>query len=422
MGSRAVNMQNNRRDLQRQDEQLREEMRKAQDRISALTALQKISRILASELQLEPLLKEIVSSAVQLMEASAGCLILVDPETDELVFSAIEGGGGMALLERRMKKDQGVAGWVVTHGEPLVVNDVSRDERFPGEIEESLGFRSASLVCVPVTYQGRIIGALEVLNKLSGESFHEDDVDLLTTLASQSATAIENARLYQSLWEQRDRIMVLEEEVRKELAHDLHDGPVQLLSAIVTQFQFIRQVMERAPEQLETQLEDAEKLASKALRQLRSMLFGLRPVALETEGLIPAVRAYVELIRREGEIAVHLNVTERREQLPKRIEKNVFSIIQEAVTNIRKHARADNIWITIASQEGRLLVTVKDDGRGFDLAQVERSYGRRGSLGLLRIRERAEVIGGELAIDSTIGEGTIISLGIPLASGGQRSS
>jgi len=422
MGSRAGNMQNNRRDLQRQDEQLREEMRKAQDRISALTALQKISRILASELQLEPLLKEIVSSAVQLMEASAGCLILVEPETDELVFSVIEGGGGMALLERRMKTDQGVAGWVVTHGEPLVVNDLSRDERFPGEIEESLGFRSASLVCVPLTYQGRVIGALEVLNKLSGESFHEDEVDLLTTLASQSATAIENARLYQSLWEQRDRIMVLEEEVRKELADDLHDGPVQLLSAIVTQFQFIRQVMERAPEELETELEDAEKLASKALRQLRSMLFGLRPVALETEGLIPAVRAYVELIRREGEIAVHLNVTERRERLPKRIEKNVFSIIQEAVTNIRKHAQADTIWITIASQEGRLLVTVKDDGRGFDLAQVERSYGRRGSLGLLRIRERAEVIGGELAIDSTIGEGTIISLGIPLASGGQRSS
>ncbi len=414
-------MQNSRRDLQTQNEQLREEVRKAQERISALTALQEFSRILAAELQLQPLLEEILRSALQLVEASAASLILLDPETDELVFWVIE-GGGVELLERRLKKDQGIAGWVVSHGESLVVNDVSQDERFPGGIEENLGFRSAPLICVPLRYQGRAIGALEVLNKHSGEDFDEDDVDLLTTLASQSATAIENARLYQSLWEQRDRIMVLEEDVRKELAHDLHDGPVQLLSAMVTQLGFIRQIAGRAPEKLEAELEGAERLASKALRQLRSMLFGLRPVALETEGLIPAVRGYTELIAREGEINVHLKVTEPRERLPKRIERNVFSIVQEAVTNIRKHARAENIWITITPQRGRLLVKVRDDGRGFDLTQVERSYGRRGSLGLLRIRERAEVIGAGLAIDSTIGEGTTIRLAVPLASGGQPGS
>ncbi len=380
-----------------------------------MTVLQEISRILAAELQLQPLLKEILRSAVQLMEGSAGSLILLDPETDELVFSVVEGGAGAALLEWRIRKDQGIVGWVVSHGEPLVVNDVSQDKRFYAEIGESLGFRTASLICVPLTYKGRTIGALEVLNKVSGDNFDEDDLDLLTTLASQSATAMENARLYQSLREERDRIMALEEEVRKELAHDLHAGPVQLLSAIITQLQFVRQVMERAPDRLESELEDAEKLASKALRQSRSMLFDLRPVALETEGLISAVRAYAELIREEGEIGVHLNVTEPEPQLPKRVEKNVFSTIQEAVTNIRKHAQADNIWISIAPQEGRLLITVRDDGQGFDLAQVERSYGRRGSLGLLQIRERAEIIGAKLSIDSTIGKGTMIRLAVPLA-------
>lgn len=416
-------MQNNRPDPQRENEQLREEIRKAQERISALTVLQEISRILAAELQLEPLLNKILSSAVQIMKASAGSLILLDPETDELVFSIIEGGGGVALLERRMTKDQGIVGWVVSHGQPLIVNDVSQDERFYEEIDKSIDFHTVSLICVPLSYKGRVIGALEILNKLSGEEFDEDDLDLLTALASQSATAIENARLYQSLREERHRIMVLEEEVRKELAHDLHDGPVQLLSATIMQLQFMRQVMERAPEELETELGQAQRLASKALRQLRNMLFDLRPVILETEGLIPAMRAYVELLRREEEdITVHLNVTEPREQLPKRMEKSIFSVIQEAVTNIRKHAHAENIWISITPRESQLLVGVRDDGRGFDLAQVERSYGRRGSLGLFRIQEQADTLGAELAIDSTIGKGTMIKLAVPLTQWEERRS
>lgn len=409
--------------MERENEQLREEVRKNQERISALTVLQEISRSLAAELQLQPLLKEIVRSAVQIMGASAGSLILLDSTTDELVFSVIEGGGGVALLERRMKKDQGIAGWVVTHAEPLVVNDVSQDERFYAEIGESLGFQAASLICVPLTYKGSVIGALEVLDKLSGEHFDEYDLDVLTTLASQSATAIGNARLYQSLREERDRIMVLEEDVRKELALDLHDGPVQLLSAIIMQLQFAQEAMKRAPEELETELEDAEKLASKALRQLRNMLFDLRPVVLEREGLIPAVRAYAELMSREHGVAIHLDVAEPGEQLPKRMEQSIFSIVQEAVTNIRKHAQADNIWISITPQEGRLLATVRDDGRGFDLAQVEKSYGRRGSLGLLHIRERAEILGAKLTIDSAIGEGTTITLAVPLdRKVGHRSS
>jgi len=407
-------MQNNQRDLQRENEQLREEVRKAQERISALTVLQEISHILAAELQLQPLLNEILRSAVQIMEASAGSLILLDRETDELVFSIIEGGGGVALLERRMKKDEGIAGWVVSHGQPQIVNDVSQDERFYDEIDKSTDFHTTSLICVPLAYKGGVIGALQILNKLSGQKFDEDDLDLLTALASQSATAIENARLYQSLREQRDRIVVLEEEVRKELARDLHDGPVQLLSAIIMQLQFAQQLMRRAPEELETELGDTGKLASKALGQLRNMLFDLRPVILETEGLMPAVRAYAELLMGEGEVKVHLNVTEPGEQLPKRMEKNVFSIIQEAVTNIRKHAQAENIWISITPQEGRLVVGVRDDGRGFDLAQVERSYGKRGTLGLFHIRERAEILGAELDIDSAIDEGTVIRLAVPL--------
>jgi signal transduction histidine kinase len=408
-------MQNDRRAFQGENERLREEVRKAQERISALTVLQEISRILTAELQLEPLLNEILRSAVQIMDAAAGAVILLDPETDELVFSVIAGGGGVALLERRMGKNEGIAGWVVTNGQPVIVDDVTRDERWYGEIQKETGFLTSSLICVPLTYKGSVIGALEILNKLSGEEFDEDDLDLLTTLAHQSATAIENARLYQSLREERDKIVAIEEEVRKELAHDLHNGPVQLLSAMMMQLQFIQQLTEKTPEKVPTELEEMEELASKALRQLRNMLFDLRPVVLEAEGLIPAVYAYVDMIEKEEDIAIHLSMTEPERRLPNRMEKSVFSIIQEAVANIRKHAQAENMWISIVPQGDRLLVTIKDDGRGFDPAEVEKSYGQRGSLGLLHIRERAELLGAKLAIDSATGKGTMVRLMVPFA-------
>ena len=407
-------MQNDRRAPQADNERLREEMRQAQERISALTVLQEVSRILTAGLQLEPLLNEILRSAVQIMGAAAGALILLDPETDELVFSVIAGGGGVALLDRRMGKNEGIAGWVVSHGEPVIIDDVATDERWYREIQKDTGFLRSSLLCVPLTYEGSVIGALEILNKVSGEKFDEDDLDLLTTLAHQSATAIENARLYQSLKEERDKIVAIEEEVRKELARDLHDGPVQLLSAIVMQLQYVQRLAEGTPEELPTGLEDLGKLASKALRQLRNMLFDLRPVVLETEGLIPAVRTYTELIRREEQIAIHLNLTAPEARLPGKMEKALFSIIQEAVANVRKHARAENLWISIVPQGDRLLVTVKDDGQGFDPAEVKKSYSTRGSLGLLHIQERAELLGAKLAIDSAIGKGTIVTLVLPL--------
>jgi signal transduction histidine kinase len=408
-------MQDDPRVLEGQNDSLTEEVRKARERISALTVLQQISGILTAELQLEPLLNEILRSAVQIMDAAAGALILLDSETDELVFAVIAGGGGVALLEHRMKKDEGIAGWVVTHGQPVIIDDVAQDERWYRKIQKDTGFLTSSLICVPLTYKGSVIGALEILNKLSGGEFDEDDLDLLTTLAHQSATAIENARLYQSLREERDKIVAIEEEVRKELARDLHDGPVQMLSAVMMQLQFIRRLTEEIPEKVATELGDTERLASKALRQLRNMLFDLRPLVLETEGLIPAVHAYMDMIKKEENIAIHLNLTEPVRRLPNKVEKNVFSIIQEAVANVRKHAQADNMWISIVSRGDQLLVTVKDDGRGFDPADVKKSYGRRGSLGLLHIRERAELLGAKLVVDSAIGKGTMFSLVVPLA-------
>jgi signal transduction histidine kinase len=400
-----------------ENETLKAENEAAKERIAALRALQRVAQSLASELNLEPLLKNILCSAVEVMDASAGSLLLIDPATDELVFEVIEGGGGEALQGQRMAKEQGIAGWVVTKCRPLIVNDVDKYERHYKGIEAATDFKTDSLICVPLLAKGKVIGVLEVLNKRSGENFDDDDLDILTTFAAQSATAIENARLYRDLWEERDRIAALEEEVRKRLARDLHDGPAQLLSAIIMSAKFTKQILARTPEKLDKlreELEELEPLAAKALHQVRTMLFDLRPVVLETHGLASALESYVKRLRLANDFAVSLEIRDFSERLDAKAETAIFSIIQEAVGNARKHAHVSHLELGIARHDGNLVVTVRDDGQGFDIARVDRSYDQCGSLGLLNMRERAEMLNGEFSIESAVGQGTLVKLIIPL--------
>jgi transcriptional regulator with GAF, ATPase, and Fis domain len=147
------------------NKRLKEEHKAALKRIVTLEVLQNLTQSLSSELNLEPLLKNILRSAVEVVGASAGSLLLLDPIADELVFEVIEGGGGEALEKRRMRKDKGIAGWVVTNRQPLIVQDVSQDDRFYKEILTDIDFQTTSLICVPLMTKGRIIGVLQILNK-----------------------------------------------------------------------------------------------------------------------------------------------------------------------------------------------------------------------------------------------------------------
>jgi signal transduction histidine kinase len=313
-----------------------------------------------------------------------------------------------------MGHDQGVAGWVVAHREPLIVPDVLQDDRYFAEIPNGVHFPVQSLLCAPLAAKGKIIGALQVLNKTQGNRFDDDDLDILTSFAAQSAVAIENARLYQDLKRERDRIVAVEEDVRRRLARDLHDGPAQLLTAITLNIDVIELMAQREPDRVVPELDCLRPTVQKALRQVRTLLFNLRPVILETQGLVPALKSYVERQREMDELAYHLEVHEFSLRLPPPAEQAIFAIVQEATGNARKHARAHNVWIGVAGQPRRLVVTVRDDGRGFAVDEVTAGYDQRGSLGMLNMQERAEGIGGKLTVRSRAGVGTTIVLTVPL--------
>lgn len=400
--------------LQEENEQLRSGYASLSQRLIALRMLQHIAQDLVSELDVDRLLKRILRSAINAVEGQAGALLLLDPGEESLIFSVVEGGGGAALEGQRMAHDQGVVGWVVANQEPLIVPDVTQDERFFAEIADGVNFDVRSLLCAPLAAKGKIIGAIQVLNKMQGDRFDDDDLDILTSFAAQSAVAIENARLYQDLKRERDRIVAVEEDVRRRLARDLHDGPAQLLTAIGLNIDFLGMLAQRQPEKVVAELDSLRPTVEKALRQVRTLLFDLRPVILETQGLVPALKSYVERQREMDDLTYHLEVQGFSQRLVPAAEQAIFAIVQEAMGNVRKHARARNVWIGVAGQRTRLVVTVRDDGQGFDVAQTTAGYDRRGSLGMLNMRERAEGIGGKLAIRSRPGAGTTIVLTVSL--------
>ena len=389
--------------------------RQVEWQLDALQMIQRVALGLSSEAGLKPLLHKILRGALDLMRAEAGALLLHDPITDQLRFAVTEGRAHEALEGREMPSARGIAGWVFTHGESLIVNHADRDERFYDEFDKSVGFETVSLVGVPLISSSKKIGVLEVVNKLSSERFTHEDVTILNVLAAQSSLAIENARLYQHLWSERNRILAVEEEVRRELARDMHDGPAQLVSALVMNVRFVQTLLvEGAQDMAKQELTSMEDLATRALKQMRELLFNQRPLVLETQGLIPALETYVERLKTTQNMDIAVRVEGEPVQLPGKADRTVFSIVVEAVGNARKHAPGARVRMNVAHQSERLLIEVTDDGPGFDIVRVRSTYDQRGSLGLLNMTERAQQLGGTLKIESTAGSGTRVSLDMPL--------
>jgi signal transduction histidine kinase len=231
-------------------------------------------------------------------------------------------------------------------------------------------------------------------------------------VASQAAISIENARLYSELAEERDRILDVEQEVRNQLARDLHDGPAQLLASLIMRLRLGLRLLDQGRAEARAELAALEPLLERTLREVRTMLFDLRPVILEARGLVAAVEEYARRQREEG-FDVRLSVKGESRRLRQNSERAIFAIVQEAISNSRKHSGADGAVIRLNFEEGRLSVEVHDDGAGFDLQAVEASYATRGSLGLLNMRERAQAIGGQLVLTSEPGQGTSLCLTVP---------
>ena len=179
--------------LKDENQLLADEVRVLRRYIGALQRLQETVQRFTPEQEVLALLDETLDCSLGLLDAAAGSLMLVDEESDELVFVLVHGAVHETLPGYRFDRRQGIAGWVAEHAEPAIVNNVRTDPRFLLELDETLGFETRSLVAVPLSARGRVLGVIEALNKRSGEDFTEDDASLLSILAALSASALDYA-------------------------------------------------------------------------------------------------------------------------------------------------------------------------------------------------------------------------------------
>ncbi len=246
--------------------------------------------------------------------------------------------------------------------------------------------------------------------------FLPERCEVLGIICNQSTIAIQNARLYQELEKEKNRMMEIQEESRKKLARDLHDGPTQSISAIAMRINFTRRLMDRDAKLAADELFKIEDLARKTTKEIRHMLFTLRPLVLESKGLIAAL----ELMAQKMQETYDQNVVVRAdpqvvEQLGAGKAGVIFYIIEEAVANARKHASAKHIWVRLKLlHDGVCFLEIEDDGIGFDSRLVDAGYDSRGSLGMINLKERTGLINGILNIDLTVGRGTSVKVLIPL--------
>ncbi len=316
-------------------------------------------------------------------------------------------------LHRKTPGVEGVLGAAIEGGEPKLSRNLPNDP----ELSSFIAFGSCqSAYCIPLRVGLDIFGVL-IFAHPEVRYFDSEQREILNVVSHQSMTALENAQLFQELKDEKDRIIKIQEEERTKLSRDLHDGPTQTVAAIAMQVGLARRLMKKDMAAAEEELYRTEEMARRTTQEIRHMLFTLRPLVLSSEGLTAALESMADKMRETYSQNV---IIESDEELVYSLEMSVqtviFNVAEEAVNNARKHARADHIWVRVKRlQKDLAFLEIEDDGKGFDVKEVFDDYESRGSLGMVNMRERAELVRGLFHIESDPKTGTTIQIVIPLS-------
>lgn len=341
------------------------------------------------------------------------------PTSPPDVFHGEASGITGAPQQAALMVDDSLLGVAVRQGEIVLVQDLAADSRFNlthAQREAALlGFDPHALVCLPVQDRAQTLGVLAVGQPAGGAGFDPRTVDLLRALASQAALALGQARAERATRASHARLVQLQEDERHRLARDLHDGPVQVVANAAMTLEYIDALLSDNPTEARIELRRVYSSLTQAMRELRGVLFDLRPLALESAGLDAALRQLAEHFQTNGGPSISFKI-DLPHRPPSVVESTVYLVVREALNNVAKHAAATTCTVEVRqlAQPPQILVAIRDNGVGFDSEQVLAHYPRGKSWGLLNMFERARGVGGQFAIHARLGQGTHVEMMIPL--------
>jgi len=370
--------------------------RRVADRTRELSALYDVTAVASQSLDLETTLKRLLEQSLAAMRSQVGTIHTLNSKGDKLQLDVQQGlTPEVAAQLNSLPPGSGLPGWVIKQGEPLLVPDLFVDPRSPdlsrmAELQVYVG--------VPMRTGGQILGVLSVFGQAK-QQFNVEEVALLASIGDQVGVVIENARLRQ----RAEQAAVMEE--RGRLARELHDSVTQSLYSL-TLLAGGGQRLARAGklQNVEKYLADLGEIAQQALKEMRLLVYQLRPTILEQEGLVGALQQRLEAVEGRSSIETRLLVDDEPLDLPAPVEEGLYRIAQEALNNTLKHSLASLVSIRIEAANGWVILEVSDNGKGFDFQTV----GHNGGLGLVSMKERAEKLGGTLMISSKPGAGATI--------------
>jgi PAS domain S-box-containing protein len=385
-----------------------------------LIALNTVAATVSRSLNLQEVLDQALDKVLEVTGMETGSIYLLNQQAEELVLATYRGASKeFADTVRTFRMGESLVGRVGQSGEPIVVDDLAGDPRVTTSLVSEEGIHS--FAAIPLKSKEKVQGVMNIASH-QVHPFRPEEVRLYTAIANQIGVAIENARLYEQVQAGRQRLAQLarqiafaQEEERRRLSRELHDELGQALTAISFELAAIEKELppELAPT-IKESLAEAKSLAAQADEQVSELALALRPYMLDDLGLIPTLRWYANRYTQRLKIEAEVEAIGLEERLPPQVETVLYRAVQEALTNVAKHAQASRVSIRLERKEAAVVALIEDDGRGFDVEKIADSRAPERGAGLLGMRERVTILGGSFHIQSHPGQGTRLTIEIPI--------
>ena len=384
-------------------------------------ALSRVSAAVSGLSDLDAILNVALDNVLQIMNGTVGGILLIDEQTETLSYRVHRGLSDKYAQEMHLKIGEGIAGRVAQSGKSVLLEDISTDSRAASpDLITTEGLKA--FISVPLRAKDTVLGVLNVASHLP-HHFTKDDMHLLHAIGDQVGVAIEQAELYERLRKERQNyqrlarhMLMAQEEERGRVARELHDETSQSLTGLSLSMQALLTIAKTSDfgdAAFKAKLEKAYNITLQLNSEISKIMKSLRPTALDSLGLGPAVHQYAENRLHSVGINVSVKGTGMEQRLPKEVEFALYRIAQGAIANIAWHSKAKNAVINLRHTSDEFVMEIEDDGKGFDASkplQVDESgHGR----GLLSMKERASLLGGTCDIQSQPGKGTKITVRMP---------